>query len=185
MTGRDTEAELALAHEAGTGRWRVAGAARSAQLSQSRAAILAALRAAGEPMTPAQLAKTLGQSAHNVQVVPGRLVKAGEATQPSRGWYTLANEATPLPPCDNREIGDFAAGHTPLRAADLTVVTDLTGGYESSPVSSAAPAGAVDLASASAAAADSTASSVPPDEPAPVSDEDNTPSVELPCARCA
>jgi hypothetical protein len=80
----------------------VQGDGRSARLSQSRAAILAALREAGAPLTPAQLAERCGLAPDNVKQLLAKLRAAAAVELVTRGLYTLAvpaqDAASPVAP---------------------------------------------------------------------------------------
>ncbi len=169
VTGRDTEAELALCHDGATGRWQLAGDGRSAQLSASRAAILAALREAGEPLTPAQLAQRLGQPVGNVTVFLRRLLRSREVRQPGRGWYAAIETPATAPPCqiDQIDQSEQAAeeGQADAGATKLIDRTHLTGGSESShrlPAAFPAPSSADTAAPAAAATSPAPAAAASP-----------------------
>jgi hypothetical protein len=91
VTGREIEeeAELALRWDANLARWSLAGDAEEYRLSGERQDIIRVLEDASEPMTPKEIAETLGKSHGSVKVLLGEMVKAGQVANPSYGKYAL------------------------------------------------------------------------------------------------
>jgi hypothetical protein len=95
VTGREVEdeAELALRWDAGRASWTLAGDAEEYRLSQERRSLVEALRAAGNGMSPKEIAETLGTSVGSVKVLLGEMVKSGQVSNPTYGKYALPNNA--------------------------------------------------------------------------------------------
>ncbi|MCX5513367.1 recombinase A [Kaistia algarum] len=92
--GRDVEEiDLALRFEGARGLWRALGDREDVNRSDIRNAILKVLRAAVEPLGPAEIAKQAGADPGNVRVRLGAMVSAGEIEKIGRGLYS-----TPVTP---------------------------------------------------------------------------------------
>lgn len=88
--GRDVLGqELALGFDQATCTWSILGDAAAYRMSAERAAILAALSEAGEPLSPKELATTLGGRYAAVSKLLQRMLKDGELVMTSRGKYTV------------------------------------------------------------------------------------------------
>ena len=88
--GRDIEdLEKAVQFDRGTCTWTVLGEASSVRYSGERAAILAALQEAGEPMSPTDVAAITGMKIGNVRKLLANSVKDGLAVRVGRGRYAL------------------------------------------------------------------------------------------------
>jgi hypothetical protein len=88
--GRDTEeADLALKFDPRKGLWSALGNKADVARSESRKAILAALRAAGGPLGPKGIADASGVSHGTVKHLVGRMVDAGDIIRAGDGLYTL------------------------------------------------------------------------------------------------
>ena len=86
--GRDIDdIEVALSFDKTTGRWSILGDAQEVRRSESRAKILAALKTAPEPMTPAEIAIMTGIERNTVDAQLHRMMKAGEVLSRTRGRY--------------------------------------------------------------------------------------------------
>ena len=89
--GRDIEdIEKAVQFDRGTCTWTVLGEASSVRYSGERAAVLAALREAGEPMSPTDIAAITGMKVANVRKLLARSVKDGLIVRVGRGKYAPA-----------------------------------------------------------------------------------------------
>jgi hypothetical protein len=82
VDGRDIEepAELALTWNPNTACWTLAGDADEFRLSRERAEILRRLEEHGEPMTPTEVADTLGKSINSVKQRLWRMSKDGQVS---------------------------------------------------------------------------------------------------------
>ena len=86
--GRDIDdIEVALSLDKTTGRWSILGDAQEVRRSESRSLILAALKAAPGPMTPAEIAIMTGIERNAVDAQLHRMMKAGEVLSRTRGRY--------------------------------------------------------------------------------------------------
>jgi AAA domain len=86
--GRDIDdIEVALSFDKTTGRWSILGDAQEIRRSESRSAILAALKAAPEPLTPAEIAIRTGIDRNAVDAQLHRMMKAAEVLSRTRGRY--------------------------------------------------------------------------------------------------
>ena len=75
--GRDIDdIEVALSFDKTTGRWSILGDAQEVRRSESRSSILAALKAAPAPMTPAEIAIVTGIERNTVDAQLHRMMKA-------------------------------------------------------------------------------------------------------------
>jgi DNA-binding MarR family transcriptional regulator len=89
--GRDIEdIEKAVQFDQGTCTWTVLGEASSVRYSGERAAVLAALREAGEPMSPTDVAAITGMKVANVRKLLARSAKDGLIVRVGRGKYAPA-----------------------------------------------------------------------------------------------
>ena len=90
-TGRDIdETETALQFDKATGLWTALGNAEDYRRSQERNDIIKLL-AANDPMTPKDVAETLGKNSSTVRVLLRKMVMAGEIQHASEGAYTVEN----------------------------------------------------------------------------------------------
>lgn len=88
--GRDIEeVDSAVQFSRETCRWSMLGDAREVRLSDERRAIIDALRAESEPMSPNVIAVVTGAPAGSVRRLLHSMVKDGEVTKAKRGQYTL------------------------------------------------------------------------------------------------
>jgi predicted ATP-dependent serine protease len=86
--GRDLiEVEKAMAFDKDACIWRIAGDAGPVRYSAERTAILEAIKDAGEPIGPNDIAATAGMRAGNVRRLLGKLVKEGAIKKASYGKY--------------------------------------------------------------------------------------------------
>ena len=93
--GRDLmEIEKAMTFDKETCLWHIAGDAASIRRSAERNAILGAIREAGEPIGPNDIAATVNMRANNVRRLLGKLVKEGMIAKVGYGRYRLATLAT-------------------------------------------------------------------------------------------
>ena len=89
--GRDIEdIEKAVQFDQGTCTWTVLGEASSVRYTGERAAVLAALREAGEPMSPTDVAAITSMKVANVRKLLARSAKDGLIVRVGRGKYALA-----------------------------------------------------------------------------------------------
>jgi hypothetical protein len=94
--GRDIEEiETAVEFDRAACRWRVLGEAVEVRRTDERSSILAALKDAGSPMSPADLSAATGMASLNVRQLLLKMVKAGEVTKAAYGRY-LHPDLTPL-----------------------------------------------------------------------------------------
>jgi hypothetical protein len=99
--GRDIEeVEVAMSFDRTTGHWTLLGEAADVRRTDQRVTLLKALRDAGEPMTPADLASATGMDSNNVRQLLFKMVKAGEVEKAAYGRYVCAVRAgsAPIPP---------------------------------------------------------------------------------------
>lgn len=90
--GRDVEEfDLALRFDPRRGLWTALGDKGEVNRSDSRNAILAALKAAGEAMSPKAMADASGVGHAVVKHLVGRLVEAGDLIRVGAGSYTIPN----------------------------------------------------------------------------------------------
>jgi hypothetical protein len=90
VSGRDVEErELAVGWSAETGRWSVLGSAADFRRSRERKAIIEAIRAAGKPLTPSELAAAVGKGAEAVKALLWKMRGDGEVRADGRGEYSL------------------------------------------------------------------------------------------------
>jgi hypothetical protein len=89
VTGRDIRQECELAMQFRDGYWTVVGDAATTVLNPAHQAIIETLRTAGYPMTPRQLATTLGTDYDTLKVHLGRLVHRGLIVKDSYGHYSV------------------------------------------------------------------------------------------------
>jgi hypothetical protein len=88
VRGRDVpEAELAVEFDRAACRWRVQGAADEVQRTSERRTILDVLRAAGDLLSPSQIASATGMPDNNVRQLLLKMVKSGEVLKCGRGQY--------------------------------------------------------------------------------------------------
>jgi hypothetical protein len=87
--GRDIDdIEAALSFDKTTGRWSILGDAQEVRRSESRASILDVLKAAPEPMTPADIAIMTGLDRNTVDAQLHRMMRSGEVLSRTRGRYS-------------------------------------------------------------------------------------------------
>lgn len=98
VSGRDIEQEieLALRFDQTTAQWCAMGDAAEFRISEERRAILDAIRGAGQPMGPSEVAAAIGQPAVNVKKLMHDMALDGNLKVEARGQYVL-----PLPIIDN------------------------------------------------------------------------------------
>jgi hypothetical protein len=88
ITGRDIdERELGMKFDPATCRWAVIGDAKALRMSDARRKVLDALRDAGKPMTPTELAKAMKDDPNNVKQFLWQLAQAGDVKS-DKGKYT-------------------------------------------------------------------------------------------------
>jgi hypothetical protein len=85
--GRDIE-EIETAMRFDGGRWSLLGDADEVRKSDERRKIVAALKEAGDELTPTAIAKTIGAKVENIRVLLRKMFASGEVTQPRVGYYT-------------------------------------------------------------------------------------------------
>jgi hypothetical protein len=89
--GRDIEEiEKALSFDTVTGRWTELGDVSEVRRSDERNTVLHVLRAAKQPMSPAEIAGATKMSPVNVRQLLGGMVAAGEIELVGRGRYVAA-----------------------------------------------------------------------------------------------
>jgi hypothetical protein len=97
--GRDIEEkESAISFDRATCRWSILGDAAEVRRSDGRRAILAALSAAADTMSPQEIAAATGLTQNAVSMLLHRMSKDGEITKKGRGRY-----GAPLPPERKKE----------------------------------------------------------------------------------
>jgi hypothetical protein len=94
--GRDIE-EIETAMRFDGGRWSILGDADEVRKSDERRKIVAALKEAGDELTPTAIAKTIGAKVENVRVLLRKMVASGDVLQPRVGYYTAPAPAKPQP----------------------------------------------------------------------------------------
>jgi hypothetical protein len=88
--GRDlVEVEKAMTYDKETCRWRIAGEAIEVKRSSERAAVLAAISEASEPIGPNDIAAETGMKAGNVRRLLAKLVKEGAIEKEGYGRYKM------------------------------------------------------------------------------------------------
>jgi hypothetical protein len=108
--GRDIEEiETAVKFDRLDGSWTILGAASEIRLSDGRSAILRTLRAAGEPMSPREIADVTGQSHDAVRKLLTRMWRSGELQKPKRGRYSACDTPTPCHN-DHNVTTDYGSG---------------------------------------------------------------------------
>ena len=86
--GRDLiEIEKAMTFDTNACLWRIAGDAAPLRRSHERSAVLAAIKEAGEPIGPNDIAANVGMRSGNVRRLLGKLVKDGLIEKAARGRY--------------------------------------------------------------------------------------------------
>jgi hypothetical protein len=96
--GRDLiEIEKAMTFDADACLWRIAGDAAPLRRSQERSAVLDAIRDAGEPIGPNDIAAAAGMRAGNVGRLLGKLIKEGAIEKVTHGRYRCANVTASAP----------------------------------------------------------------------------------------
>jgi hypothetical protein len=94
--GRDIEeVETAAKFDRVDGSWTILGAASEIRLSDARSEILRTLRAAGEPMSPREIADVTGQSHDAVRQLLTRMWERGEVQKAKRGQYSACDTTNP------------------------------------------------------------------------------------------
>jgi hypothetical protein len=94
--GRDIE-EIETAMRFDGGRWSILGDADEVRKSDERRKIVAALKEAGDELTPTAIAKVTGMKVENVRVLLRKMVAAGDVLQPRVGYYAAPASAKPQP----------------------------------------------------------------------------------------
>jgi hypothetical protein len=86
--GRDIEEiETAVQFDSATCRWRVLGEVREVRRTDERSTILAVLKDAEEPLSPAEIAATTGMRSNNVRQLLLKMATAGEVRKRGRARY--------------------------------------------------------------------------------------------------
>jgi hypothetical protein len=92
-TGRDVEEEeLAVKRDKDVG-WLLLGDAKEFAVSEQRRAIIEVLRDADEAMSPKEITEALQGEAGNIRFLLFQMIRDGTIQRPSRGKYTLTNNA--------------------------------------------------------------------------------------------
>jgi hypothetical protein len=92
--GRDLdEIETAMSFDRTSGAWTALGAASEVRKSDSRQAVVTALRKASQPQSPREIADLTGLSHDNARQILARMVAAGDAEKVGVGRYTAASNA--------------------------------------------------------------------------------------------
>ena len=92
VTGRDVEEQdLALTYEAESGAWAIAGQAADFRRSDQRTEVLAVLEKAGGPLSPAQVAQSLGRDRNAVKQLMWRMAQDGELRSDGESLYIINN----------------------------------------------------------------------------------------------
>ncbi len=86
------ESESALQFDKSTGRWTKLGSADDFRKTQERKAVIRVLIDAGQPMTPAAVAKELGKKGSTVRMMLTRMSKAGEIIPLGNGTYMAKDD---------------------------------------------------------------------------------------------
>jgi RecA-family ATPase len=94
--GRDIE-EIETAMRFDGGRWSILGDADEVRKSDERRKIVAALKEAGDELTPTAIAKLTGMKAENVRVLLRKMFADGQVIQPRVGYYAAPAPAKPQP----------------------------------------------------------------------------------------
>ena len=98
--GRDlVEIEKAMTFDADACLWRIAGDAATLRRSHERNVVLDAIREAGEPIGPNDIAAATGMRSGNIRRLLGKLVKDGLIEKAARGRYVTgaADVTAPTP----------------------------------------------------------------------------------------
>ena len=102
IRGRDVEsAELAIAFDKQTCRWRLLGDAAEVHVSSQRAKIIATLKEAGLAMRIPALMEATGMKRNPLEVLLGRMAREGEIQRIGKGLYAHKDYVSPpddLPP---------------------------------------------------------------------------------------
>jgi hypothetical protein len=94
--GRDIE-EIETAMRFDAGRWSVLGDADEVRKSDERRKVIAALKEAGDELTPTAIAKLTGMKVQNLRVLLRKMFAAAEVLQPRVGYYAaLAVSKAPV-----------------------------------------------------------------------------------------
>jgi hypothetical protein len=94
--GRDIgEIETAMRFDGG--RWPILGDADEVRKSDERRKIVAALKEAGDELTPTAIVKTIGAKVENVRVLLRKMFASGEVIRPRVGYYAAPAPAKPPP----------------------------------------------------------------------------------------
>jgi hypothetical protein len=92
--GRDLEEfNRAMQFNRDTCRWHILGEASEVRRSDARSKIISVLKAAGEPLSPAEISDRSGMEPNNVYQLLHKMAKAGEVEKLGQGKYGLP--ATP------------------------------------------------------------------------------------------
>jgi hypothetical protein len=101
--GRDIEeVDAAVEFDRESCRWRMLGAAGEIRRTDERGSILAALKEAGVPMAPTEIAAATGMPGGNVRQLLFKMVKAGEVLKTARGRYLHPDNNRPPVNNDNK-----------------------------------------------------------------------------------
>jgi hypothetical protein len=88
VRGRDVEeSEHAISFGKESCRWTILGDAAEVRRSGERNTLLEALRNATEPMSPTELAASVGMPPNNVKQLLFKMMKSGEVMKTTRGQY--------------------------------------------------------------------------------------------------
>jgi DNA-binding transcriptional ArsR family regulator len=91
VNGRDVEErELALKFKRDACSWHLLGDGEKYRLSQQRQEVLDVLRQSGRPLSPKEIAETLGKKVNTIMKTLSRLKADGLVTQPEEGKYIIA-----------------------------------------------------------------------------------------------
>jgi hypothetical protein len=95
VRGRDIEeSQSAMQFDKETGRWTKLGSAEDFRKSQERKEIIRLLIDAGQPMSPAAVAKELGKKGSTVRMMLKRMAAAGEVVALGNGSYTVNEDGS-------------------------------------------------------------------------------------------
>lgn len=96
--GRDLEEiETAMRFDRTTGHWTALGEAPEVRRSDSRKAVVAALLAAGRPLSPREVADLTGLEHDNARQILTRMVESGEVERAGAGKYQAASDPPVTP----------------------------------------------------------------------------------------
>jgi AAA domain/IclR helix-turn-helix domain len=106
--GRDIEEiETAFEFDRDACLWRALGDAAEVRRTDERVEILATLAEAGEPMSPADIAASVGKNAANVRQLLVKMTRSGEVKRCARGRYAHPDVSIrDVPPHDHNDHND-------------------------------------------------------------------------------